>query len=247
LYCARKLHFWGVYLWGKLTETFGILCEAGSQPDIAGNALLNNGAGVMCKGSSSPLIRSNIIQYNGEGVASMTNSQPDLGSVGNNHLQYNTGYHVSNLTYGITIDATDNWWGKASGPKPTKIIGSVQWYPPLTQDPNLPMPTSSHGGGETTPELPERFALAAAYPNPFNPTVTIRYAVPDGGGHVRIEVYDVAGRIVRVLRNERSEPGYHDVVWHGDVRGGGTAATGIYFVRMMADGVIDTKKIVLVK
>ncbi len=51
------------------------------------------------------------------------------------------------------------------------------------------------------------------YPNPFNPRTRISYTVPAAEEPVRLDIYDVAGRLVRVLVNGVQEPGVHQVEW----------------------------------
>ena len=72
-------------------------------------------------------------------------------------------------------------------------------------------------------------------PNPFNPTTTLRFDLSMADG-VRLEVYDVAGRLVRTLVNADLPAGTHSAVWDGkDVRGAG-AASGSYVARLSAGG-----------
>ena len=76
--------------------------------------------------------------------------------------------------------------------------------------------------------VPEAFALAAAYPNPFATHTTLRYALPEAA-HVRIAVYDALGRRVAGVLDEHVGPGNHEVVW--------TPAhlrNGVYTVQMQA-------------
>jgi flagellar hook assembly protein FlgD len=90
------------------------------------------------------------------------------------------------------------------------------------------------------------FALSANVPNPFNPQTTIHYDVP-AAGMVNISVYDVAGRLVRELVNERRDAGSWSVQWNGDDRRGMRVASGVYFYRMRAGEFVETRKMVLLK
>jgi len=94
--------------------------------------------------------------------------------------------------------------------------------------------------------LPTAFALGNAYPNPFNPTTTIAYAVPRSG-HVTLRIFDVAGRLVRTLVEGDATAGHHTVVWNGRDHGDRQVASGTYYYRLSADGFNDTRKMVLVK
>jgi hypothetical protein len=92
-----------------------------------------------------------------------------------------------------------------------------------------------------------RCALYDAVPNPFNPQTTIRYDVVAGGAHVNISIFDVAGRRVRELVDERRAAGTWSVQWNGDDDHGQRVASGVYFYRMRAGGFTETRKMVLLK
>ncbi len=92
-----------------------------------------------------------------------------------------------------------------------------------------------------------RNGLFSVYPNPFNPTTTIRYSVASEGP-VSLRVFDIAGRVVRTLALKSVAPGEHEVVWDGTTDSGGRAASGVYFLRMeTADGAQFDRKAVLLK
>jgi hypothetical protein len=95
--------------------------------------------------------------------------------------------------------------------------------------------------------IPNRFALHANVPNPFNPITTIHYDVPRGGADVNITIYDIAGRRVRELVNEHRAPGNWSVEWNGADDRGQHVASGVYFYRMRAGDFVETKKMVLLK
>jgi len=83
--------------------------------------------------------------------------------------------------------------------------------------------------------------LADISPNPFNPTTTVSFVLPTAG-HVRVDVYDIAGRRVRTLVDGSREAGRHEVTLDGS-----GLASGIYMVRMDSQGVSATKRITLLK
>jgi hypothetical protein len=101
-------------------------------------------------------------------------------------------------------------------------------------------------------EVPTTFALEQNFPNPFNPTTTIRYALPKDAS-VRLAVFNILGQEVVTLKNEVQGPGQYDVVWNGRNDAGSPVATGIYFYRLEArptDGAepfATLKKMVMVK
>jgi uncharacterized protein (DUF362 family) len=88
---------------------------------------------------------------------------------------------------------------------------------------------------------PELIILSQNYPNPFNSSTSIQFTLPETG-NVRIDVCDLLGQVVDVLAEGRFGPGSHLVAWDS-----GIAPTGIYFCRMLTDGVTLTKRMVLVR
>lgn len=83
-------------------------------------------------------------------------------------------------------------------------------------------------------------------PNPFNPTATISFSLPAAGA-ARVTVYDASGRLVKVLTDGVHEAGPHELVWRGRDRGGNVVGSGVYFLRLEADGKSATRKMVMVK
>ena len=96
----------------------------------------------------------------------------------------------------------------------------------------------------TVPALP--LTLNQNWPNPFNPSTTISYYLPDAGP-VRLEIFDVAGHRIACLVNGNEERGNHSTVWNGAGESGKPAATGIYICRLTAGRETLSRKIVLVR
>jgi hypothetical protein len=90
--------------------------------------------------------------------------------------------------------------------------------------------------------------LDNAYPNPFNPTTTIRYSIASAG-HVSLKIYNAAGQLVRTLVDEDQAPAAEgfSVAWDAKNSRGQNVASGVYFYRLAAKGYSDTKKIVLLR
>jgi hypothetical protein len=89
--------------------------------------------------------------------------------------------------------------------------------------------------------VPIEFNLAQNYPNPFNPSTTIKFELPRAS-RVALTVYDVLGRQVSVLVNERRNAGVYEVKFDGS-----ELASGVYFYRIQAGDYVATKKLVLMK
>jgi hypothetical protein len=93
----------------------------------------------------------------------------------------------------------------------------------------------------------QSYKLYQNVPNPFNPSTTIRFDVPAGGGYVKLEIYNVAGRRIRTLINNYEPAGTRVVQWNGRNHEGVPAASGLYFYRLSAPGFSETRKLVLLK
>ena len=91
--------------------------------------------------------------------------------------------------------------------------------------------------------LPTSFALYRPYPNPFNPTTTIRFNVPvETFRATSLRIFDITGRVVDVLLDGELEPGSHEIQWHAN-----NNASGIYFIRMVSGEFVKTQKLILLK
>jgi len=90
-------------------------------------------------------------------------------------------------------------------------------------------------------ELPKEFLLRQNYPNPFNASTIIRYELPRAC-HVTMDIYDILGRRVERLIDERSTAGYFQTFWNAE-----KYSSGIYFYQIHAGDHISTRKMLLVK
>ena len=96
-------------------------------------------------------------------------------------------------------------------------------------------------GIEEKPTIASSFLLYQNYPNPFNPTTSISYQLPMIS-HVSLKVYDVLGKEIKTLVNERQNAGIHNLTFNGS-----NLPTGIYFYRLQAGNYTQTKKLILLK
>ena len=93
-----------------------------------------------------------------------------------------------------------------------------------------------------TQELaPTSYELSQNFPNPFNPTTVIRYQLPVAG-NVQLVIYDLLGREVAVLVNEKKEPGSYEVKFDGS-----GLSSGVYFYRIQAGDFVQTRRLLLLK
>jgi hypothetical protein len=90
------------------------------------------------------------------------------------------------------------------------------------------------------------FKLLSNYPNPFNPTTTIRYALPKPA-FVNLLVYDINGKIIKNLVHENQDAGEYTISWSGDNNSSLPVASGVYFYRISADKYQATRQMLLLK
>ena len=88
---------------------------------------------------------------------------------------------------------------------------------------------------------PDKFSLLQNYPDPFNPSTVIGYQLLTNS-FVTLEVYDMLGREVKILVNERQTSGYHSVTFNA-----GSLPSGVYFYRLQDGTFSSTKKLLLLK
>lgn len=88
--------------------------------------------------------------------------------------------------------------------------------------------------------------LLLPVPNPFNPRTDLAFDLASAGP-VSMRIYDVSGRLQRVLLDEALPAGRHTAAWDGRDDAGHTLASGIYFVQLRAPGFAAVRKAVLVR
>jgi hypothetical protein len=145
-----------------------------------------------------------------------------------------------------STDNGDTWIPSAAGLPTTQILalavcgnsliaatdGAGIWKIPLSEITDVESPESAR---------PRQVALAQNYPNPFNPTTSIRFELP-ASLDVRLSIFDILGREVSVLVNERWDAGVHEVTFDGSA-----LATGVYFCRLQTPGLVATRRLLLLK
>jgi hypothetical protein len=100
--------------------------------------------------------------------------------------------------------------------------------------------------GTEDPEIPGAARLEQNYPNPFNPSTTIAFAAAVDGP-VSLKVYDVSGRLVRVLLEGEIRAGRHEAHWNGKNDRGTPSASGVYFYQLVTGRVELTRRMILLR
>jgi flagellar hook assembly protein FlgD len=83
-------------------------------------------------------------------------------------------------------------------------------------------------------------------PNPFNPHTMVRYELPREM-RVQLAVYDLRGGLVKTLVSDTVGAGIHEEAWNGRDDHGRPVASGIYVVRLQAEGILQSNKVTLVR
>ncbi len=98
----------------------------------------------------------------------------------------------------------------------------------------------------TKNKIPQSFRLFDNYPNPFNPTTQIKYAV-NKAGNVKVVIYNILGKEIKTLVNEYTSAGNYSVTWNGCNNFGKKVTSGMYFYRLQAGDLQVTKKMLMTK
>jgi hypothetical protein len=125
---------------------------------------------------------------------------------------------------------------------------------------NLPADGSKENGPEESPRgdevsvkeklsnntIPKAFKLNAAYPNPFNPSTTLSYALPQTSD-VLIVVYNIMGQKIKTLINKKQSAGNYRVIWNADNDNGSHVSSGVYLFRISAGKYSATGRLLYIK
>ena len=94
--------------------------------------------------------------------------------------------------------------------------------------------------------IPQDFELAQNFPNPFNPSTTIRYGIPTAGD-VSLKVYNLRAEEIATLVEVSKEAGFHLAFWNGKTGAGQQVASGVYVYRLQVGGRSITQKMAFLK
>lgn len=106
-----------------------------------------------------------------------------------------------------------------------------------------PWITSINSGGSG---ILDHFMLYPNYPNPFNPSTTINYRLPERS-KVVLKIYNILGEEIKTLVNNYETAGLKSVVWDGLDSAGNQVSSGIYLYRIQVENFVETKRAVLIK
>jgi hypothetical protein len=179
----------------------------------------------------------------------------ELSSWGSNHFLHEAGWEFYSETPGTDVSTGDPMVDSVGNPLAgSPLIDRV--YPVVTlvdAANNYRSDTAdigafefgASGGVNDEPKLD--VLIKSNYPNPFDRTTTITYLV-SGCGNIKIAIYDVVGRAVKVLVQEYFTAGTYNKTWDGTDREGNKVRNGIYFCHLSCEaGTTDTQKMIFLK
>jgi hypothetical protein len=223
---------------------------------VSGNSAANVGGGILCYSSDLTKIMNNILWGNiaeyspqilGNPIVSYCDIQGGWEGEGNIDVppQFrNSAYGDFHLMSTACGDSANSPCIDAGDPAIIDSLLDCSWgLGEVRSD------MGAYGGGDTVivgmddKEIPtpDKFMLFQNYPNPFNATTVIRYSLPEPADVV-IDIFDILGRRVETIIDERQKAGYHHVVWNCNRR-----SAGIYLYRIQAGDYGQTRKMVLLK
>jgi len=111
---------------------------------------------------------------------------------------------------------------------------------------NISFYSNSVGVDNRSETFPQGFVLEQNFPNPFNPSTTLRYELPEDG-LVNVTIYDMMGRQVSTLLSSHQTAGYKSIQWNATNDFGKPVSAGVYLYQIQAGEFVQTKKMVLLK
>jgi hypothetical protein len=140
------------------------------------------------------------------------------------------------------------------------INDATYWYKLVDVDANGihtehgPISATPHAVGDEITTIsnnaPKRFELYPNFPNPFNPSTTLRFDIPSlkqETTNVEVSIFNTQGQLVKTLYSGQLPTGTHELQWNGDSDNGGSAATGMYYGLLKMNNLVKTIKLLLLK
>ncbi|MCP4582129.1 MAG: T9SS type A sorting domain-containing protein [candidate division Zixibacteria bacterium] len=220
----------------------GILCRNTAEPEITNNTITSNywAGGITCLSQSIPVVLNNIVWENE--VYEMYVGGPTPPEITFNDIRDGWEGEGNIDIDPLFVDSDNNNFHLLPG-SPCIDAGS----PDSPYDPdNTRIDIGVHYYDQTTaidsdPVMPGVFKLNQNYPNPFNASTTINYQLPKSAD-VEIEIFDILGRHVATLINQRQQAGDYQAIWNAV-----DFSSGMYFYKVRAGDYIEIRKMLLLK
>jgi len=212
-YIVVKYRNDGTELWSKIIPVNGWASDPAATLDSAGSIYIGGSKG---RGAWSDL---QIIKYNSNGILQWQLTYPGSGN-------------TSQIPYDIIVDKDGIVYTTGSGSGLGGGTGVKMSTFKISQVTGINIISSY---------IPEKFSLSQNYPNPFNPTTKINFSLPKEE-FVSLKVYDMLGREVSNLVNEKLNAGEYSYDFDGS-----SLQSGTFFYRLQSENFSDTKKMILIK
>ncbi|MFQ5708509.1 MAG: FG-GAP-like repeat-containing protein [bacterium] len=213
------------------------------------NANGNNWINVRCVGTFSnrtaigTKIRVNAV-INGRSVWQLRETTSITGAYGQSSLRAHFGLGDAQVIEKIRVE-----WPSGNVDEFHNV--AVNKFFVVVEDKNMFEDTRTivTSSGRANDALPEGFELQQNLPNPFNPTTTIRYNIPElqNSSMVKLTIYNTLGQKIRTLVNEKQAAGVYSVKWDGKDSTGLQVASGVYVYRLRLDHFVQSKKMILLR
>jgi predicted outer membrane repeat protein len=257
--------FNSLFVLDQARTTGGGLYTTGSTPTCVNNTFCRNvaasGGAIYATNSTTTIV--NTICWRdtangaqelsaGGGSTAITYSDVQGGWTGTGNIDLNplfkdeVAFHLSWNSPCIDAGSPDPAYNDPSDPaRPDSALypamgalrSDIGAYGGSGSSPTIPTAVKENRGQE----VPHEFRLEQNYPNPFNPTTYIRWQIADSR-NVKLVVYDILGREVAVLVNERKMPGNYELQFNAS-----GLASGVYVYRLTTGSFVQSRKMVVVK
>jgi len=225
------------------------LCCVPADTLVQGNTITNSYNGIYCVAPETKAkIIENDIRENEYGIYCLEQANP---AIHFNNIEKNRSFGVYNEDCGVIVDATNNWWGHATGPfHPVDNPGGLgnQVSDCVDFDPWLPGPVALLAAA---PQAVAAFSLGANFPNPSNPETWFPYSLAKEAD-VTIHIYNASGQLVRTLNLGTKPVGVYTTkgkaaYWDGRDSLGQKVASGVYFYQLKVGEFTAMRKMVILK
>jgi hypothetical protein len=246
-YCIENPHNYAGYdslTWGLTASDDPIRGYLAHQPDFNSNI-----STTADNGTISPTAAISSMPYTPEeSIAAFKNMYMKFGAEVWGPFGFKDAFNISQNWYadsyiaideGPIIDMVENyrsrllWNNFMANPEIQPMLDSIGFKPDFS-------------GVNEKKELPDQFVLEGNYPNPFNPSTTIKFSLPSRQ-KVELKIFDVLGRNIRNLFSGELNRGSHQINWNGKDGFGVSSASGIYIYTLKSNGKTLTGKMVLEK